>query len=100
MMIKDLTMRILLAVSALAFSAACASSTIETDPVVVDAPPVADAAMPSAYDLAMGTVDDLLAAGNEQTAILRLEQLVGMQTASDAEKASALFRIAELKLGE
>lgn len=93
-------MRVLFAVSALALLAACATSTIETEPVAADLPPTAAETTPSAYDLAMGTVDDLLAAGNEQTAILRLEQLIGMQSASDAEKASALYRMAELKLGE
>ncbi len=92
-------MRLLLAATALALTTACAS-TPETAPVVVDTPPAADVVEPSAYDLAMGTVDDLLAAGNEQTAILRLEQLIGMQSATDDEKASALYRMAELKMGE
>ena len=91
-------MRSLLAVSVLAFATACASTNVETPPVEVDLPPVA--AQPSAFDLAMGTVDDLVEAGNEQAAILRLEQLIGKQDASDDEKAAALYRMAELKLGE
>lgn len=93
-------MRVLFAASALALLSACATSTIETEPVAADLPPATADTMPSAYDLAMGTVDDLLEAGNEQTAILRLEQLIGMQSATDDEQANALYRMAELKLGE
>ncbi|MCR9271261.1 MAG: hypothetical protein NXH72_14810 [Hyphomonadaceae bacterium] len=93
-------MRIVLAVSAVTLMAACASTTTETAPVVADLPPQAETTTPSQYQLAMGTVEDLLEAGNEQAAILRLEQLVGMQAASEAEKASALYRMAELKMGE
>ncbi|MEL6826407.1 MAG: hypothetical protein AAFN91_09190 [Pseudomonadota bacterium] len=92
-------MRLLLAAPLLAFATACASTPVETEPVIADAPP-AVLEEPSAFDLAMGTVDDLVAAGNEQAAILRLEQLIGMQTASDDEKAEALYRMAELKMGE
>jgi len=95
---RDKIMRLLLAVPLLALATACASTDIETEPVAADAPPIA--LEPSAFDLAMGTVDQLVAAGNEQAAILRLEQLIGMQTASDDEKAEALFRMAELKLGD
>ncbi|MEM9570825.1 MAG: hypothetical protein AAF996_05125 [Pseudomonadota bacterium] len=91
-------MRTLFAVPLLALAAACASTPVETEPVAADAPPVA--VEPSAFDLAMGTVDQLVEAGNEQAAILRLEQLIGMQTASDDEKAKALYRMAELKMGE
>ena len=93
-------MRVLFAASALALLAACATSTIETEPVAADVPPTATDTVPSAYELAMGTVDDLLEAGNEQTAILRLEQLIGMQSATNEEKANALYRMAELKLGK
>lgn len=93
-------MRILIAASALALTAACASSNVETEPVIVDAPPVAEAEMPSTFELAMDTVDQLVAAGNEQAAILRLEQLIGKQSATEDEKAAALYRMAELKMGE
>lgn len=91
-------MRMLLATSALVFAAACASTNVETPPVVVDTPPVAT--QPSNFDLAMNTVDELVAAGNEQAAILRLEQLIGKQDASEDEKAAALYRMAELKMGD
>ena len=91
-------MRLLFAAPMLALAAACASTNIETEPVIADAPPVIVES--SAFDLAMGTVDQLIEAGNEQAAILRLEQLIGMQSASDDEKAEALYRMAELKMGE
>lgn len=91
-------MRIFAAVSGLVFVVACASANVDAPPVVVDAPPVAE--QPSTFELAMGTVDELVDAGNEQAAILRLEQLIGKQDATDDEKAAALYRMAELKLGE
>ncbi|MEL7542066.1 MAG: hypothetical protein AAGJ51_14280 [Pseudomonadota bacterium] len=59
-------MRILFAAPLLALAAACASTPVETEPVVVDVPTVASE--PSPFELAMGTVDDLVAAGNEQAA--------------------------------
>lgn len=93
-------MRILFAAPILALATACASTPVETEPVIVDTPPAAEIIEPSAFELAMGTVDDLVAAGNEQAAILRLEQLIGMQSASSDEKATALYRMAELKMGD
>lgn len=93
-------MRILIAASTLILMSACATSPTETAPETSEDVAATTSVIPSAYELAMDTVDDLLAAGNEQTAILRLEQLIGMQSASDAEKADALFRMADLKLGE
>lgn len=93
-------MRSIIAVSALAITAACASNAVDTAPVAVDAPPAVETTQPSVFELAMGTVDQLVEAGNEQAAILRLEQLIGNQEASEDEKATALYRMAELKLGE
>lgn len=93
-------MRVFLAVSALAIVSACASTgDIDVPPAEVDLPPPAAEmpVMPSAYDLAMTSVDDLVEAGNEQAAIMRLQQLVGMQDASDEEKASALMKMAKLQ---
>lgn len=95
---RDELMRFVVTISVLVFAAACASTDIDAPPVEVDAPPVV--AQPSTFELAMGTVDQLVAAGNEQAAILRLEQLIGKQDATDDEKAAALYRMAELKLGE
>ncbi|MEM7329568.1 MAG: hypothetical protein AAF437_12565 [Pseudomonadota bacterium] len=91
-------MRLFFAAPLLALATACASTPVDTEPVIVETPPTV--VEPSAFELAMGTVDDLVAAGNEQAAILRLEQLIGMQTASDDEKAEALYRMAELKMGD
>ena len=93
-------MRLFFALPVVALMAACASSNVETAPVIVDAPPAVDSTQPSPFVLAMGTVDQLVAAGNEQAAILRLEQLIGMQSASETEKAAALYRMAELKMGD
>lgn len=91
-------MRFVTAISVLVFAAACASTDVDAPPVEVDAPPVV--AEPSTFELAMGTVDELVAAGNEQAAILRLQQLIGKQKATDEEKAAALYRMAELRLGD
>jgi len=93
-------MRILFAAPLLAFATACASTTVETEPVIVDAPPATETNELSPFVLAMGTVNELVAAGNEQAAILRLEQLIGMQSASEEERAMALYRMAELKMGD
>lgn len=93
-------MRTLFAVSVLALLGACATSTT-VEPVVVDTPPpVQETEIPSAFSLAMDTVDGLIDAGNEQAAILRLQQLVGMQDATDAERALALHMMAELQYGD
>jgi hypothetical protein len=92
-------MRRLLAVSVFAFLGACATSTT-VEPVAVDTPPVQETVIPSASALAMDTVDKLIAAGNEQAAILRLQQLVGIQDATDAERAAALYRMAHLQYGD
>nr|WP_070958650.1 hypothetical protein [Hyphomonas sp. Mor2] len=91
-------MRTLLAASLLVLASACASTNVDVPPVVVDTPPLAT--QPSTFELAMNTVDELVQAGNEQAAILRLEQLIGNQEATDDEKAAALYRMAELKLGD
>lgn len=91
-------MRTFAATSILVLAAACASGPVDVPPVVVDTPPVAS--QPSTFDLAMNTVEELVYAGNEQAAILRLEQLIGNQEASADEKAQALYRMAELKLGD
>lgn len=91
-------MRSLIAASVLALTSACASTDVDVPPVEVDTPPVTS--QPSTFELAMDTVDELVAAGNEQAAILRLEQLIGKQDASEDEKAEALYKMAELKMGE
>lgn len=92
-------MRTLLAVTSIAVIAACSSTAVVTDPAVVDAPPVELTDVPSAFDLAMGTVDQLVEAGNEPTAIDRLTQLLGVPDLTEEEKAAALFKRAELRFG-
>ncbi|MEO1642447.1 MAG: tetratricopeptide repeat protein, partial [Pseudomonadota bacterium] len=86
--------------SAFALITACASTgDVDVPPAEVDLPPLAAdlPVIPSAYELAMQSVDELVEAGNEQAAIMRLQQLVGMQDANDEEKAEALFKMAELR---
>lgn len=53
----------------------------------------------SNYDLAMGTVSALERAGNEQTAIDRLTQLLGDPALTDAQKAEILYSRAMLRSG-
>lgn len=92
-------MRSLLAVSSFALIAACASSTVETDPVAVDTPVAEQPVMPSPFDLAMQTVAQLEAAGNEQQAIDRIQQLLGNPDLTDTESASALLKLGQLRFG-
>ena len=94
-------MRLLLAASALALITACTSTAPVTETTETASSTTGTTeTVPSAFDLAMKTVDELVAAGNEQAAILRLEQLIGMQEATDGEKATALFRMTELQYGD
>ncbi|WP_018147437.1 hypothetical protein [Henriciella marina] len=51
------------------------------------------------YELAMGTVSALERAGNEQTAIDRLTQLLGDPALTDAQKAEILYSRAMLRYG-
>ncbi len=94
-------MRSLIALSSLALIAACASSTVEpaTD-ASVDVPPVEQPVIPSAFGLAMDTVSQLEAAGNEQQAIDRILQLLGNPDLSKAESSEALLKLGELRYGE
>ena len=90
-------MRLIVSSLALAFLAgACASST--------DTPVEENAAAASAelsnYERAIATVTTLEEAGNEQTAIDRLTQLLGDPGMNDAQMAEALYRRALLRYGE
>lgn len=91
-------MRSLIAVSTLLFATACATSDGDREPVTVDTPPAVQT-VPDAFDLAMETVDGLVAAGNEQIAIDRLTQLLGRPDLSDEELAATLLKRAELRHG-
>ena len=84
--------------SALVF-AACATTTptVETP---VEQPEVAEVEVPPALtpvELAMTTVDELVAAGNTQTAIDRLTQLLGDASLTPDESASILLRRGDLR---
>ncbi len=95
-------MRSLIAVSSLALIAACATNVPEASrpATTADTPPAERAVVPGAYELAMTTVDQLVAAENEQQAIDRIKQLLGNPELTDPEKASALMRLGELRYGE
>ena len=92
-------MRTFIAVSAIAILSACATGANDgpREPVTVDTPP--SAVVPDTFDLAMGTVDQLVLAGNEQTAIDRLTQLLGSPDLSDEDLAATLYKRAELRHG-
>lgn len=94
-------MRPLIAASCLVLLAACATTTDDTtNPVSAEASQTERPIMPSAYGLAMDTVDQLVAAGNEQHAIDRLMQLLGNPELSEEETANSLLRLGELRYGE
>ncbi|MEB3270003.1 MAG: hypothetical protein VKJ09_15790 [Leptolyngbya sp.] len=77
--------------------AACATAP---EAPVDTAGSVSAAAEVSTFDLAMQTVEDLVAAGNTQTAVDRLTQLLGDPSLSRDELAAALYRRAELRLSD
>lgn len=87
-------MRSLFAASILLFAGACASTTTDT------APTTQQAVVPNSFDLAMSTVDGLVAAGNEQIAIDRLTQLLGNPDLTPDELAATLMRRGELRYGD
>ncbi|MBR9835883.1 MAG: hypothetical protein GYB42_12030 [Alphaproteobacteria bacterium] len=91
-------MRSLIAASTLLLMTACATSDGDREPVNVDTPP-ATQTVPDAFDLAMQTVDGLVAGGNEQAAIDRLTQLLGRPDLSDEDLAATLLKRAELRYG-
>ncbi|MDJ0920923.1 MAG: hypothetical protein QNI84_07330 [Henriciella sp.] len=93
-------MRTLIALTSLAVMAACASSDVVSDTTVTDTAPVDLMEVPSAFDLAMSSVEQLVAAGNEPTAIDRLTQLLGVPELTEAEKAEALYKRGELRFSE
>ncbi len=84
--------------------AACASApdAPERAPVIAAPPPpegAGEALLPSEYDRAMASADDLTAAGNEQAAIDRLTALLGNRDLSQDERVRILWRRAELRYG-
>ncbi|MEM9738401.1 MAG: hypothetical protein AAF829_00905 [Pseudomonadota bacterium] len=94
--------RIVLATSALAFLAACASSTTDPlEPAIAIEPPIEAADLAdNPFSLAMATVSSLKEAGNEQTAIDRLTQLLGDESLGNTERVLALETRADLRAGD
>ncbi len=108
--------RTILATASVAALAACASApepeasapapVAETDTASspTELAPVGEIALAEAevteLDLGMATVDELIAAGNEQAAIDRLTQMLGNPDLSDAEKGTVLFERAKLRYGD
>ena len=78
--------------------AACASAPETVSQDAGANAPLSLNSSPSAFDLAMGTVDSLTAEGNRQVAIDRLTQLLGDQSLTREEMAEALLRRGELRL--
>ncbi|MDP3458388.1 MAG: hypothetical protein Q8S09_03840, partial [Hyphomonas sp.] len=72
---------------------ACASSTGSS---TAPKPETAETVVVSPYNLALGTADELVAAGNTPTAIQRLMQLVGDTSLSPQELGEVLFRLGQL----
>ncbi|MEO0983626.1 MAG: hypothetical protein AAFX03_13350 [Pseudomonadota bacterium] len=88
-------LRIAPAALGLALLGACATDSpapIVQGGAATDVPPA------SQVELAMGTVDALVEAGNTQTAIYRLTDLLGRPELSSEEAAAALYRRGELRL--
>ena len=101
--------RIFLAGAALAILGACASAPTENagDVVAEETTTSSDAGSAqtilvekSDFELAMETVDTLVAAKNEQAAIDRLTQLLGRVDLTDEEKQMALLTRGEIRLSE
>nr|WP_321358955.1 hypothetical protein [uncultured Hyphomonas sp.] len=83
------------AASALVLAACSSAPTPEAETVVA-----VTTTEVSPYELAMQTVEELVTAGNTQTAIDRLTQLTGNPSLSRDELAEVLYRRGELRLGE
>lgn len=101
--------QILLAGCALGLLGACATAPAEPvdESVITEAGAMQDGDAGSAqtiiiektdFDLAMESVDVLVDAGNEQTAIDRLTQLLGQPGLTDQEKQVALLKLGTIRM--
>ena len=91
---------LILAVSTVTLMA-CASGPASTTAVSAETDnPVTLSASLSSHDLAMQTVDELVAAGSIQVAIDRLTQLTGDPSLTREQVADTLLRRGELRFGE
>ena len=77
--------------------AACASTSDTVEPVESTTPPAEASAEPTRFELAMGTVQSLSEAGNEQVAVDRLTQLLGDPALEEDQVAYVLLKRAELR---
>ncbi|MCA8902699.1 MAG: hypothetical protein KDA53_15780 [Hyphomonas sp.] len=75
---------------------ACASAPADVDTT----PAAATSAVISPFEMAMQTAEGLVAAGNTQTGIDRLTQLLGDPSLSREQAAEVLLRRGELRLSE
>jgi len=92
--------RTLLTATASAFVLVACATTTPAVEAPVETPEAAEVEVPptlTRVDLAMTTVDELVAAGNTQTAIDRLTQLLGDASLTPDESAAILVRRAELR---
>lgn len=85
---------LLLAVASALVLGACASST--DTPARSESEATETVVVPSPYDLAFQTADELVAAGNTPTAIQRLMQLVGDTSLTPDQTASTLYKLGYL----
>lgn len=94
--------RIALASASLVLLAACASTAPDVEPADAPSPRAVEPAAlaDSPFDLAMNTVSQLEAAGNEQVAIDRLTQLLGTPDLTGEQTADVLWTRAQLRYGE
>jgi len=88
-----------LGMSALVLSACATAPVADPVPDTVAEEIVAPVEL-SPYDLALQTVDDLVASGNTQTAIDRLTQLLRSPDITDDQRAAALSRRGELRYSD
>ena len=93
--------RLITATATLAIITACATD-YESAPEAASSEPTTTVLEfePNQFELAMNTVDQLLMAGNPQTAIDRLTQLLGDPDLLTEDKAATLLRRGEIRYSE
>ncbi|KCZ89508.1 hypothetical protein [Hyphomonas johnsonii] len=86
------------AVSALALAACSSTPAPDRTAVAVDSTSAAEP-QATAFEMAMQTVEDLVAAGNTQAALDRLTQLLGNPALNREEYAEIVYRRGEIRFG-
>ncbi len=92
-------MRTLICIVMVLALVACAKHKIDPPVPEADTLTAEENTLTGAFDLAMDTVEALVMADNAQAAIMRLQQLIANPLIREAERADALYRMAELKQG-